>query len=122
MHDLRRTVASGLEILGVPANVISTALNHISAKKASVTGRHYLHGDSTRSVQAALTEWQGTLEAILYIEAMEERLLAVGARAASHIFALYRSALTAFAMNGACPLWTAEQAQVGRRTSQYKLR
>ena len=85
MHDLRRTVASGLEILGVPANVISTALNHISAKKASVTGRHYLHGDLTRSVQAALTEWQGTLEAILYIEAMEERLLAKGKGGVAHL-------------------------------------
>ena len=89
VHDLRRTVASGLEVLGVRANVISAALNHISAKKASVTGKHYLHGDLTRSVQAALTEWQGTLEAILDggdpltaceedIEAMEARLLAKG--------------------------------------------
>ena len=96
MHDLRRTVASALEILGVPANVISTALNHISAKKASVTGKHYLHGDLTRSVQAALTEWQGTLEAILAggdplnardqdIEAMEERLLAKGKRGVAHL-------------------------------------
>jgi integrase len=96
VHDLRRTVASGLELLGVPANVISCALNHVSAKKASVTGKHYLHGDLTRSVQAALTEWQGTLEAVLAggdpltvrdedIDAIEARMLARGRRGVAHL-------------------------------------
>jgi integrase len=103
VHDFRRTVASGLEILGVPANVISTGLNHISAKKASVTGKHYLHGDLTRYVQAVLTEWQGTLEAIIAggdpLTAMKtSKRWRLGCwrkvREASHIFALYRSAPT----------------------------
>jgi integrase len=64
-HDIRRTMATGLEAMGVRNNVIGTALNHISAKKASVTSAHYTHADLSMEVRAALTRWQATVEAVL---------------------------------------------------------
>jgi integrase len=86
-HDLRRTLATGLETIGIPMPVISAALNHISAKAASVTTAHYAHADLSMEVRAALTRWQATVEACLSgedpfavkiddIEEMERRMLA----------------------------------------------
>ena len=88
-HDLRRTVASGLEKMGVPMTVISALLNHISTKAASVTTAHYAHADLTMEVRVALTRWQATLERVLAgedpfaarpedIERLERRMLAKG--------------------------------------------
>jgi integrase len=88
-HDLRRTVATSLEKMGVPLNIISATLNHISAKAASVTSQHYTHADLSMEVRGALTRWQATLEAILAgadpfetrvedIEELERRMLAKG--------------------------------------------
>lgn len=64
-HDLRRTMATGLEAMGVPNNVIGAALNHISAKRSSVTSAHYTHADLSMEVRRALTRWQAKVEAIL---------------------------------------------------------
>ncbi|MFM9940551.1 MAG: tyrosine-type recombinase/integrase [Hyphomicrobiaceae bacterium] len=86
-HDFRRTLATGLESLGVPTNVIAAALNHISVKSSSVTTKHYAHADLTLEVRTALTRWQATIEAILAggnplalcnedVEALEARILA----------------------------------------------
>ena len=83
-------------MLGIPGNVISATLNHISEKRGSVTGKHYLHNDLSLAIRAALTEWQGTIEAIIAggdpltprdedIEAMEQRLLAKGKGGAAHL-------------------------------------
>jgi integrase len=88
-HDLRRTVATSLEKMGVPTMVISKVLNHISAKAASVTTRHYAHADLELEVRAALTRWQAALEQILGgedpfetriedIAELERRMLAKG--------------------------------------------
>ena len=96
VHDLRRTLASSLEIMGTPGNVIAAALNHISAKNSSVTGRHYLHGDLKPAIHAALTEWQGNVEAILAggdpltpraedMDDVEARILAKGKGGVSHL-------------------------------------
>jgi integrase len=89
-HDLRRTMATGLETIGIPMSVISAALNHISVKAANVTQRHYAHADLTMEVRAALTRWQAVVEQCVSgedpfevrmddIEELEARLLARGA-------------------------------------------
>jgi integrase len=94
-HDLRRTVATGLESMGVPMTVIS-ALNHISAKAASVTSKHYTHADLSAEIRIALTRWQATIERVLAgddpftvkpedIDELEARALARGFGGAPHL-------------------------------------
>jgi integrase len=89
IHDLRRTVATCMERMGIPMTVIAATLNHISAKQASVTQRHYAHADLNMEIRAALTRWQATVEAILAgadpfetrvedIQELEQRMLAKG--------------------------------------------
>ncbi len=88
-HDLRRTMATGLEAMGISTNVTSATLNHISAKGGSVTTKHYTHADLTMEMRGALTRWQATVEAIMAganpfeqreedIEELERRMLAKG--------------------------------------------
>ncbi len=62
IHDLRRTVATRLEEIGVTSNTIETLLNHISGKAGSVTRLHYAHGDQSIAIRRALTRWQGIVE------------------------------------------------------------
>lgn len=88
-HDLRRSVATGLEHMGIPLNTISATLNHISGKRGNVTSAHYAHADLSMEIRAALTRWQATVEAILAgadpfvvkhedIHDLETRMLAKG--------------------------------------------
>jgi integrase len=53
-HDLRRTLATRLAAAGVPAEDISTCLNH---KRAGVTARHYDLYDRAREKRQALELW-----------------------------------------------------------------
>lgn len=87
VHDLRRTMATRLQEAGIGMTVIGVALNHISAKKASVTTKHYAHGDMSLAVRAAMSKWQGLVEQCIAgsdpfsirvedIEAVERRALA----------------------------------------------
>jgi integrase len=96
VHDVRRTVASGLEAMGVPITIISTALNHISTKAANVTTRHYAHADLSAEVRVALTRWQATIERVLAgddpftvrpedIDELETRALAKGFGGPPHL-------------------------------------
>jgi integrase len=89
IHDLRRTVATCMERMGIGMTIIAATLNHISAKQASVTQRHYAHADLNMEIRAALTRWQATVEAILAgadpfetrvedIHELEQRMLAKG--------------------------------------------
>ena len=61
-HDLRRTLATRLEEVGVAMTTISEILNHVSAKAGSVTRKHYAHGDKTLPMRLALAKWQGVIE------------------------------------------------------------
>jgi integrase len=96
VHDLRRTVATGLEAMGVPITVISAALNHISTKSASITSKHYAHADLSAEVRIALTRWQATVERVLAgddpftvkpedIDELEARALARGFGGPAHL-------------------------------------
>jgi integrase len=95
-HDVRRTVATGLEAMGIPLTVISATLNHISTKAASVTTKHYTHADMSTEVRIALTRWQATVQRVLDgddpftakpedIDELEARALAKGFGGAPHL-------------------------------------
>lgn len=58
LHDLRRTMATGLQRLGVRFEVTEAVLNHVSGAKGGVAGVYQTHdwGDEKR---AALAAWAG---------------------------------------------------------------
>ena len=56
LHDLRRTVATGLQRLGVRLEVTEAVLNHISGSKAGIVGIYQRH-DWADEKRAALDLW-----------------------------------------------------------------
>lgn len=56
LHDLRRTVATGLQKLGVRMEVTEAVLNHISGSKAGIVGIYQRH-DWAEEKRAALGLW-----------------------------------------------------------------
>jgi integrase len=56
LHDLRRTVATGLQRLGVRLEVTEAVLNHISGSRAGVAGVYQRH-DWAVEKRAALDAW-----------------------------------------------------------------
>jgi integrase len=69
LHDLRRTMATGLQRLGVRLEVTEAVLNHVSGSRAGIVGVYQRHswGDEKR---AALNAWGAHVEAV--IERREE--------------------------------------------------
>jgi integrase len=63
IHDLRRTVATGLQRLGVRLEVTEAVLNHISGSRAGVAGVYQRH-DWASEKRAALDAWAAHLLAI----------------------------------------------------------
>ena len=71
LHDLRRTMATGLQRLGVRLEVTESVLNHISGSRAGIVGIYQRHewADEKRT---ALAAWGARVEAIVEgREAME---------------------------------------------------
>ena len=68
MHDLRRTVATGLQRLGVRLEVTEAVLNHISGSRGGIAGVYQRH-DWAPEKRLALEAWRDTslrlLEAVL---------------------------------------------------------
>lgn len=56
LHDIRRTVATGLQRLGIRFEVTEAVLNHISGSKAGVAGVYQRH-DWAAEKRAALDAW-----------------------------------------------------------------
>jgi integrase len=56
LHDLRRTVATNLQKLGVRLEVTEAVLNHVSGSRAGVTGIYARH-DYANEKRAALKKW-----------------------------------------------------------------
>ena len=75
LHDLRRTVATGLQRLAVRLEVTEAVLNHVSGSRAGIVGvyQRYDYADEKR---AALAAWGERVVAIV-----EDREPAVAARA-----------------------------------------
>lgn len=64
LHDLRRTVATGLQALGVRLEVTEAVLGHISGTRAGIVGVYQRHewGDEKR---AALDAWGAKVSGLL---------------------------------------------------------
>jgi integrase len=64
IHDLRRTVATGLQRLGVRLEVTESVLNHISGSRGGIAGVYQRH-DWAAEKRAALDAWAAHVGAIL---------------------------------------------------------
>jgi integrase len=71
LHDLRRTMATGLQKLGVRLEVTEAVLNHVSGSRAGVVGIYQRH-EWAEEKRAALNAWGEHVAAIV------ERREAVG--------------------------------------------
>ncbi|MBJ7439584.1 MAG: integrase family protein [Sphingopyxis sp.] len=63
LHDLRRTVATGFQRLGVRFEVTEAILNHVGASRAGVAGIYQRHDWKPEKIEA-LRMWNDHLEAI----------------------------------------------------------
>jgi integrase len=64
LHDIRRTVATGLGELGyAPPHVVETLLNHVSGFRAGVSGT-YNRARYADEVRAALDKWSSYVQAL----------------------------------------------------------
>jgi integrase len=63
LHDLRRTVATGLQRLGVRLEVTEQVLNHVSGSRAGIVGVYQRH-DFAAEKRAALVAWGAHVLAI----------------------------------------------------------
>jgi integrase len=64
LHDLRRTVATNLQKLGVRLEVTEAVLNHTSGSRAGIVGVYQRH-EYAEEKRAALDAWARRLEAIV---------------------------------------------------------
>ena len=64
LHDLRRTVATGLQKLGVSLQVIEAVLGHVSGSRAGVVGIYQRH-QFLDEARAALEAWGAHIVAIV---------------------------------------------------------
>jgi integrase len=64
LHDLRRTVATGLQRLGVRLEVTEAVLNHVSGSRAGIVGVYQRH-DWAEEKRAALNAWGEHVDAIV---------------------------------------------------------
>ena len=64
LHDLRRSVATGMAELGVKPHVIEATLNHVSGHKAGVAGI-YNHAAYAPEKRQALDRWAAHVEVIV---------------------------------------------------------
>ena len=64
IHDLRRTVASGLAKLGTDLAVIEKVLNHTSGSFAGIVGVYQRHEFSNEK-RAALQQWADHVEGLV---------------------------------------------------------
>jgi integrase len=63
LHDLRRTIASGMADLGIAEHVLDRVLNH-AGRKVSGTARIYNRHEYLKERQAALETWSSHVESL----------------------------------------------------------
>ena len=81
LHDLRRTMATGLQKLGVRLEVTEAVLNHVSGSRAGIVGIYQRHtwADEKR---AALNAWGEHVAAIVEGREVGENVTPIRARSA----------------------------------------
>jgi integrase len=65
VHDLRRTVATGLQRLGVRLEVTEAILNHVSGSRGGIIGIYQRH-DWANEKRAALDAWAAHVNSLVY--------------------------------------------------------
>jgi integrase len=63
IHDLRRTLATGLQRLGVRLEVTEAVLNHVSGSRSGIVGVYQRH-DWANEKRAALDGWAAHVAAL----------------------------------------------------------
>jgi integrase len=63
-HDLRRTVATGLQKLGIKLEVTEAVLNHVSGSRAGIVGVYQRHQYADEK-RAALQQWADYVEGLV---------------------------------------------------------
>ena len=81
IHDLRRTAATRMAEMGIAPHTISLVLNHVSARKGTITGKVYVQYSYDREKREALDAWGARLEKIV-TGADAANVVTLGARAA----------------------------------------
>ena len=76
VHDLRRTVATGLQRLGVRLEVTEAVLNHVSGSRGGIAGVYQRH-DWASEKRAALDAWAAHVSAIVKRRAVTSNVLAL---------------------------------------------
>ena len=76
LHDLRRTVATGLQRLGVRLEVTEAVLNHISGSRGGIAGVYQRH-DWASEKRAALDSWADHVLAAVEHRAPTEKVVAL---------------------------------------------
>jgi integrase len=63
LHDLRRTMATGLQRLGVRLEVTEAILNHVAGSRAGIVGLYQRHNwaDEKRAALSAWSEYVGAI-------------------------------------------------------------
>jgi integrase len=79
LHDIRRTVATRMNDLGVQPHVVEAVLNHISGSKAGVAGI-YNRSSYVNEKKAALDLWGAHVEALVAAGQVERKQIARGAK------------------------------------------
>ncbi len=67
LHDIRRSVASGFQRLGVPLHVVEKVLNHVSGSFGGIVGVYQQHEYAAEKRQA-LERWAAHIERIVVAE------------------------------------------------------
>jgi integrase len=65
IHDLRRTMATGMERLKIPLQVVEACLGHVSGSKAGIIGVYQRHNYSAEK-RAALEAWAEHVSALVF--------------------------------------------------------
>lgn len=71
IHDLRRTAATRMAEMGIAPHTISLVLNHVSARKGTITGKVYVQYSYDREKRDALEKWGKRLEQIIADHAID---------------------------------------------------
>jgi integrase len=71
IHDLRRTLATGLQRLGVRFEVTEAVLNHVSGARSGIAGVYQRH-DWAQEKRDALDAWGAEIRRLLVLEAEQD--------------------------------------------------
>lgn len=84
LHDLRRTLATGLQRLGVRLEVTEAVLNHVSGSRAGIVGVYQRH-DWAAEKRAALDAWAAHVMALAEGRAPAGKVVRLRAGAAASL-------------------------------------